>query len=76
MSAPSPETSMQTPQREFALQRYTKYLTYANKNEKIGKNARALSRTHSSYTSSSTAWLKVLGGAPLSPKIKNFRGTP
>ena len=42
MSAPSPETSMQTPQREFALQRYTKYLTYANKNEKIEKKSRAL----------------------------------
>ena len=31
MSAPSPETSMQTPQREFAVQRYNKKMTYANK---------------------------------------------
>ena len=34
MSAPSPETSMQTPQREFAVQNYNKKMTYANKNEK------------------------------------------
>ena len=31
MSAPSPETSMQTPQREFAVQNYNKKMTYANK---------------------------------------------
>ena len=37
MSAPSPETSMQAPQREFALQRYTKYLTYASKNRNFSK---------------------------------------
>ena len=30
MSAPSPETSMQTPQREFAVQNYNKKMTYAN----------------------------------------------
>ena len=34
MSAPSPETSMQTPQREFAVQNYNKKMTYANKNKK------------------------------------------
>ena len=29
MSAPSPETSMQTSQREFAVQNYNKKMTYA-----------------------------------------------
>ena len=35
MSAPSPVTSMQTPQREFALQRYYNFMRYANKSEKL-----------------------------------------
>ena len=35
MSAPSPCNVTQTPQREFALQRYNKKMIYANKSEKI-----------------------------------------
>jgi len=40
MSAPSPCNVTQTPQREFALQRYYKKMIYANKKEKMSHNMR------------------------------------